>query len=212
MSEVKYSLNGKLFKDYGVYVSESFGLMDALKRRPVKSYQWAEYHGESVDLSNPKYEAREIALNCFIVGENWQDLFNQFNFMIRDEFAKPGTQRLHIKPFGYNTLAYEVYITDEIKVDKRFRNGEMVGIFTMKLIEPNPIKKVLKASQGSISLSYESTSETEIFWGDGTKSVVAGNASVSSRSVPTNAIVIIAGNINEITNFTTNVAVLWEKL
>ena len=72
MGEVKYSINGKYFKDYGIYVSSSLGLLDALKRKPIKTYDWAEYHGESLDLSNPKFEAREIALNCFIKGNNYQ--------------------------------------------------------------------------------------------------------------------------------------------
>ena len=183
MGEVRYSINGKYFKDYGVFVSDSIGIADTLKRKPVKTYDWAEYHGNSVDLSNPKFESREIELKCFIVGSNWQDLFNKFNAMVRDEFSKSGTQRLLIEPFGYKTLPYEVYMTDEINVDKTFREGQMVAIFSMKMIEPNPIKKVLYLTENTLNLSYNSSKETEIFFVNGEKTTARGNVSLSGKTL-----------------------------
>ena len=46
MSEVIYSLNGKFFKDFGVYISESKGLLDKPKPKARKTYDWAEQHGK----------------------------------------------------------------------------------------------------------------------------------------------------------------------
>lgn len=212
MGEVKYSINGKYFKDYGIYVSSSLGLLDALKRKPIKTYNWQEYHGESLDLSNPKFEAREIVLNCFVKGNNYQEMFENFRNVVLSEFQKSGTQRLLVEPFGYKALPYEVYMIDEVKIIKEFSESTSIGVFSIKLIEPNPIKKVLFLSGTSLNLSYNSSKETEIFYGNGTKDIVKTNASFSGKVLPENSIIIIAGDIDGITNLTTNATVLWEKL
>ena len=60
MSEVIYSLNGKFFKDFGVYISDSKGLLDKPKPKSRKTYDWAEQHGRQIDLSPAKYDEREI--------------------------------------------------------------------------------------------------------------------------------------------------------
>ncbi|NML70025.1 hypothetical protein HHL23_09450 [Chryseobacterium sp. RP-3-3] len=177
MSEVKVSLNGKNFKDFEVYVSEYNNLVGKLERKDITTYDWAEYHGSSPDLRKPKFKERQLELKCFIRGDNWESLFGNFKDFIIEEFSKPGTQRLHIKPFGGKTLAYEVYVKDEIIPEKTFRNGEMFGVFSVKMIEPNPIKKVLRTMLDQFSLSYEIDSETEIFMGDGTKQIGRGNVS-----------------------------------
>lgn len=213
MAEVRYSLNGKYFKSYGVIVSESKGLADVLKRKKVNTYDWAEYHGISVDLSSPKFEAREIELRCFIMGDNWQQLFDNFNAMIRDEFAKPGTQRLLIEPLGHKELVYDVYMQDGVSVDKTFANGQMIATFSLKLIEPNPVKMVLRFSGTSLNLSYNSPYQTEIIYGTGLKETGKGNVSFTGKTLPAGIkYIVIAGNIENITGLTTNATVLWQRL
>ena len=212
MGEVNYFINGKKFRDYGIYVSSSLGLLDALKRKPIKTFNWPEYHGESLDLSNPKYEAREIVLNCFVTGDNYEEMFINFRNIVMTEFQKSGTQRLMVEAFGLKALPYEVYLIDDVKLLKEFKNSKTVGTFQLKLIEPNPIKKVLFLSGTSLNLSYNSTQETEIFYGNGTKDLVKTNASISGKTLPANSYIIIAGDIDGITNLTTNAVVLWEKL
>jgi hypothetical protein len=175
MSEVKYSLNGKNFKDFGVYVSESNNLVGLLERKTITQYDWAEYHGISPDLKNLKFKEREIELKCFIRGNDWETLFDNFRNFIIKEFSKSETQRIHVEPFGYKTLAYEVFMKDEIRPEKQFSNGEMFATFTLKMIEPNPIKKVLKTSLDQLNLKYSCPSETEIFLGDGTKQIGRGD-------------------------------------
>lgn len=179
MSEVKYSLNGKPFKDFGVYVSESLGLVGLLESKNFTQYDWAEYHGIAPDLRKPKFKERTVELKCFIRGNNWEELFNNFMTFVIGEFAKSGTQRLHVEPFGFKTLPYEVFMKDEVKPEKQFSDGEMFAIFTLKFIEPNPIKRVLKTTLDTFKLSYEIDSETEIFFGDGTKQTGRGNVSLT---------------------------------
>jgi uncharacterized ubiquitin-like protein YukD len=181
MGEVRYSINGNYFKSFGIYVSESKGLGDTLKRKKSNSFDWSEYNGSSIDLMRPRYESREIELNCFIEGPNWQLLFDKFNTIIRDEFSKSGTQRLLIEPFGYKAMPYEVYLEDSVQLTKRFKDGQMFGTFSLKLIEPNPIKKVIYFTGSSLNLSYNSQSETEIFYGNGLKETAKGNVSLSGK-------------------------------
>lgn len=174
MAEVKYSVNGKYFKDYGVFISESEGLFDALKRKSVNTYDWAEYHGISADLSNPKYEAREITLKGFVTGATWEVMKSNFDAIVL-EFQKPETQRLMIEPFGIKPLVYEVFMTESAPLKKAFRDGKTVGTFAIKLIEPNPLKIVYTTNADLIDISYLSKYESEVFWGDGTKNIFRGN-------------------------------------
>lgn len=180
MSEVKYFINNKNFRDYEVYVSDSIGLTDAVERKTVQSYDWAEYHGISPNLRNAKYKERKIQLKCFVDGENWEVMNARF-LDFKNQFTKTGTQRLHVVPFEFKTLAYEVYMQDDIALEKTFRKGRMVGVFTINLIEPNPIKTILKTSLDKFKLSYESTTETEIFFGDGTKQTARGNVNFTKN-------------------------------
>lgn len=178
MAGIKCSVNGKNFKDFGIYVSKYDGLFDALKRKKVNSYDWTEYHGESLDLSNPKFEAREISLKCFVVGDNWLQMKTNFDTVVL-EFQKAGTQRLLIEPFGEKPLPYEVFLYEDVNLNKDFNEGKMVGVFTLKLIEPNPIKTVFVTDLDIVNLSFLSGDESEIFWGDGTKNVFSGNCTVT---------------------------------
>lgn len=174
MAEVIYSVNEKRFKDFEVYISESEGLFDPLTPKPVNFYDWPEYNGSAPDLSNPKFESREINLKGFVVGEDWLQMKLNFDEII-SEFQKPGTHRLLVEPFGMAPLIYEVYLEDGGSLEKRFKEGEMVGIFSLRLIEPNPIKKVFFTLEDTVTLSYSSPYESEVFWGDGTKVIFSGD-------------------------------------
>lgn len=161
MSEVKYTVNGKYFKYFGVYVSGSKGLLGKLKPRERNSYNWAEYHGKQIDLSATKYEAREFTLECFIRAANIDELTERFNsFMI--DFDKSGTQRIIVEPFGYKPYVFDVVLTDKPDLEKQFKDGEMFGTFNLSLMEPNPIKRILYTSNPNFTLSYNSSTETDI--------------------------------------------------
>lgn len=172
--EVKYSVNGISFKDHNVLVSSSDGLFNGLKRKKLISYDWAEYNGDSPDLSDPKFEARKIVLKCFVIGNDWFEMKSNFDTIV-GEFQKAHTQRLLIEPFGVKPLPYEVYMDSETALTKAFNGGEMVGVFTLELFEPNPVKKVLTTDLDIINLNFLSDSETDIFWGDGSKNIFKGD-------------------------------------
>lgn len=188
MSDVKYSLNGKYFKFFGVRVESSKGLLDKLKPRDRQSYVWAEYHGRQLDLSAPKYDARDIVLSCFVKGDNIETMTEQYNALL-SEFDKSGTQRLLVEPFGYKPFVFDIVLTDKSELEKEFREGEMYGKFSISLQEPNPIKKILYTRQTQLTIAYNSSTDTDIII-DGErfvgKSVVTFSKALSLRNILTN--------------------------
>lgn len=160
MNEVLYNINGKYFKDFGVFISESNGLMDKPKPKPRKSYDWAEYHGKAVDLSKPKYDEREIELQGWIEGEDWANMKQNFDSLMA-EFDKEGLARLVIEYLN-NALVYDVYLSDDAELKKDFRKGRMVGFFKLKMKEPQPIKKVFKLIGNDLQLSFNSEKWVDI--------------------------------------------------
>ncbi|WP_288447903.1 phage tail domain-containing protein [uncultured Chryseobacterium sp.] len=175
---LKWSINGRDFADFGINVQESKGVLDKLKPRERNAYTWAEYHGKQYDLSKPFYEAREMELQCWLKAEDSDQLTTNFNAFL-SLFDTKSTKRFEIEPFGNKEYAYEVLLNGPAELTKEFRDGEMYGNFSLKLIEPNPIKKILKTSLDTFKLSYEIDSETEIFFGDGTKQTGRGNVSLT---------------------------------
>lgn len=157
--EVIYSINGKYFKAFGVYISESKGLLDKLKPKPRKSYDWAEYHGKVVDLSAPKYEEREITLTGWIEGKNWHEMKQNFDALL-SEFDKGGLVRLLVE-FG-KELVYDVFLADGVELEKSFKESEIIGKFSLKLKELNPVKKVLKLVGNNLLLSFDSEDWVEV--------------------------------------------------
>lgn len=186
MSEVVYSLNNKPFKDFGIYVAESQGLLDKLKPKKLKGYDWAEYNG--IVLSNEKtlYDVREISLKCFLIGNDWLQLKNNFDLFL-SEFDKRGQQRLIVEPFGMKPLVYDVVLVDDVPLVKSFRNGQMVGLFTLKLVEPNPIKTIYKTASNIVNIQFYSSKLVTVHFGDGTWSNVRGNVNIT-RDYSTNQI------------------------
>jgi hypothetical protein len=71
-SEIIWRLDGQNFKDWGVYVEGSDGLLDMPRMKEPFRVDWADMHGEVIDLSRKRYEAREITLSCWMKATgNW---------------------------------------------------------------------------------------------------------------------------------------------
>lgn len=136
---VAYKINSVTFISKKAYVSQSHGLIDRPERKPVLSYEWPDETGTQYDLVNPlQYKERKIWLEMFILGTNWNEIKSNFK-AIMDEFDKAGTQSLSVTPFtGGTELKYEVIIDGAVILNKRFQDGDMVGTFTLSMIEPNP--------------------------------------------------------------------------
>jgi hypothetical protein len=214
-----YRLDGVDFKEYGVYVSDSEGVVSRPKLKNMATVSWDNYHGESVDLQHKFYEPREITLSCFIKANSKNDFITKVS-TFEHLFDNTGTNRLVIDVHPIKPLIYEVYCKDEIAVSKKWNDELMVGTFKLKLIEPEPVKRILKhirVSEATKTCAITLTTQklVNIYWGDGIVDFdVSGENLTISHNYAQNGdyFPIVTGCIDEISTFTTNAIVVWNKL
>ena len=217
--EQAYLLDGVDFKEYGVYVSGSEGIMNRPKLKTPTSVSWDNYHGESVDLSHKFYESREITLSCFVKASSKMDFIKKVT-TFEQLFDKTGTNRLVIDVHPVKPLIYEVYCKDEIEMSKTWNDNLMVGTFKLKLVEPEPVKKVLKhirvgEATKTCTIKMTTTKYVNIYWGDGNVDYdVYGASKTVKHDYDANGdyFPVITGCIDEIKAFDTNAIVVWDKI
>lgn len=131
---VQYVINNKDFKTFGVYVSDSSGILDTPKPKNIQRYNWREYHGSVVDLRNICYEERNILLKCFVVGNSEADFVEKVN-----GFTKhlSGSLKLSVN-IGEVSIICGCYLEKGIEVKKKWRGGTMVGEFDLSLCNADP--------------------------------------------------------------------------
>ncbi|HCD9234507.1 TPA: hypothetical protein NEG48_001489 [Elizabethkingia anophelis] len=185
MEEVVYSLNGIEFNTknnpYKIFVSKSDGLMAKLKPKAKTTYEWPNQHGkQSNPLQKVRYESREISLECWVEGSGWKEMKDNYDALM-SEFDKLGTQRLIISPFGTTTpLIYDVALVESSDPKQAFNKGEMVGVFTIKMTEERPVKKVLYTASTNLQLSFNSPSQVIINI-DGKAQQAKGDVSINTN-------------------------------
>lgn len=217
--KVSYLLNGVDFKEFGIFVSASDGVLNRPKLKALTSVSWDNYHGEDVDLNHNYLEPREITLSCFIHAKTKNDFILQV-LRFERQFDKKGLHRLMIDAHPTKPLVYEVYCKDEISITKQWDDSLMVGTFKVKLIEPQPVKRVLKHIRTSdetktCNIKISTSKYINVFWGDGTVSEdIAGENIMLSHDYKENGeyFPIITGCIDEIKNFQTDAIIVWNKL
>jgi len=217
-AQLNYSIDGVNFKDFGVVVSESKGVLDTPKFKAPFSVNWPDYHGTTVDLANRRVESREIELRCWIRAAGYKD-FTTKAIRFMDVFCKDGTRRLSIDIHPTKPLVYEVYNNSGINISKRWRNEEMAGTFTLKLTEPDPVKRVVRHQRSSdstktLTITLTSNKVVTVYWGDGTQDEIYGTNISRSHQYTKDGVyyAIVAGVIEEITNFKTNGIIVWNKI
>lgn len=167
---IAYTVNGNDFTSLGVYVTSSAGLVNALKRKEGSKYDWREYHGEVVDLSLPRFEARDITLECLLRASSSFDLLEKFGAFM-ELWDRAGLQRLTVTIHPEKPLIYDVYRIEEVRLEREQGAGIAYGTFTLKLREPEPLKRVLRHTCTNPELPCTITSQGEALltagWGDG---------------------------------------------
>jgi PKD repeat protein len=216
---VVYKLDGIDLKTYGVCISSSDGLLSKPKLKAPVSLNWETYNGDVVDLSKRYYESREIQLGCLILADSNADLITKCNTFLA-LFDQAGTRRLSVTVDSSEPLCFEVYISDNVDIKKTWSSDNLIGTFNLKLIEPEPVKRVLKytrtsVSDKTVSITLTSSKLLNIYWGDGSHTFdVSGTAQIITHDYSTNGTyyIVVTGNIDEITSLTTNGTVVWIKL
>ncbi|MDR0419097.1 MAG: LamG domain-containing protein [Prevotellaceae bacterium] len=217
-TDVEYYIDGKNFKEFGVYVSASNGLVGKLSRKEALTVDWDNYHGKVVDKKRPRYKERTITLDCFIEASSNSSFVEWVNLFM-NQFDKGGDVRLKVEYDGKTKpLVYEVYCPDESDITKKWSDDIMVGTFKLKLIECEPVKKVLRhigsTANTKTQINVTSSKLLNIYWGDGSHTFdVSGTKTVEhTYTDPGIYDIIITGVIEDIENFSTNAIIVWERL
>lgn len=222
VAQLEYFIEGINFTEFGMRVESSSGVLDLPKLKSPASVDWADYHGKVIDLSEKRYQEREITLNCWLKASGKMDFVERCNSLF-SLFQKDGTQRLMISIHPTKPLVYEVYCEDGVAVSKSWHDDKMIGTFSLKLKEADPVKRVVRhqrinGSSAEVSIAFKSDKMVNIYWGDGTVDTdvygdCTGNNAIK-HTYQANGIyyIIAAGVIEDITNFTTNGIIVWNKL
>lgn len=214
---INYYISGVDFTTDGIYVSDSKGIIGGLKLRKPVTQEWPDYHGEVVDMAAPRYEARDITLECFMKATTKENFLSASQtFLAR--WMSAGMKRLMIIVDSTKPLIYDVYLSQGPEIDKKWNDATMVGTFSLKLREAEPVKRVYRfiAAAGALSVSMTVTSvkPVTIYWGDGAVSydiTTASGAQVHTYAAGTYYI-NIAGVIEDLTAVTTGATQIWSKL
>lgn len=221
-SDVEYYIDGRNFKEFGVYVSESSGLVGRLARKEALQIEWDSYHGTVRDKKRPRYKERTIELSCFMEASGRSAYVEWVNLFF-SQFDKEGNHRLKVEYAGSTKpLVYEVELLEESDPQKQWGKYDqdlMVGKFKLKLVEDEPVKKVLRhiggAANTTAKIKVSSSRLLNIYWGDGTHTYNVSGVDkevVHTYAEPGEYDIVIAGVIEDITSLSTNAIVVWDLL
>lgn len=222
ISQLEYYIDGTNLRDFGIRVESSSGVLDLPKLKSPTSNDWADYHGKVIDLTDKRYDEREITLNCWLKASGKMDFTERVN-KLYEIFRKDGTQRLMISIHPTKPLVYEVYCEDGISPSKTWHDDLMIGTFTLKLKEPDPVKKVvrhqkLSSTSQKLTVGFKSDKMVNVYWGDGEVDYdVYGDHTGDNALTHTytdNGIyyAIVGGVIEEISDFKTSGIIVWNRL
>jgi hypothetical protein len=219
IAQLEYFIEGINFKEFGINVSESNGVLDRPKLKSPFKVDWPDYHGEVVDLERKRVEVREIELKCWMKAGGKMDFVTKLNSFL-EIFQAGGTQRLTVDIHPTKPLLFEIYNESGFSISKRWHDDLMTGTFSLKLKEPDPVKRIVRHQRISeatktLTITLTTAKAVTIYWGDGTKDMdVFGNNITISHEYNKDGMfyAIIGGVIEEIKEFSTNGIVVWNKL
>lgn len=211
---VEFYVNNINFKSLGIVVEKLDGVLQMPQRKDPLRVDWEDYHGEVVDLMKPVLDVRNIELRCWMKAASQDELVSKWRTLC-DILESPGTFRLQIDA-GTKPLLFDVYHPEQLDTTVKWRKiGPYFHRFTLRLREPVPVKRVLKVTGSSVNISLTSRKILEISWGDGNKTmnVYGTGTSVSHTYASAGTYyVLINGNVEDITDFSTDAVVVWNRI
>lgn len=222
VTDVEYFINGINFKEFGVYVSDSKGLIGQLERKEGPTAEYDTYHGIARDHDYVRYKERTITLECFIEAAS-RSKFVEWLDQFYEQFRRKGTQRFRVEYNGSTKpLVYEVTMqqgSDPEKKWGRYNEGLMVGTFTLTLVEDDPVKMVLRhiatTDNSTTQFTVSTARRLTVAWGDGTftHKVQGDNATIQHTYANKGVYdIIIAGVVEDIASIATSDIIVWQKL
>lgn len=222
LTKMAHSLNGKdLWEDLGIRVEQSRGLVGTPAMKDPQTADWPEYHGISIDLQQVRVVERKIELDCWFIAPTRDaaiDKVAELSTEIRGSDLKR-----FVFQGGARVIPYDVYFPEEFNPEiPKWVEGEIVVKFTLVMVEPSPVKKVLKFVRTSdmnktVIVNLNTNKKNfSIFWGDGT---VTHNVRTPSGAPPTQVdheyavdgeyYITISGVVEKITNYSSNALQIW---
>jgi hypothetical protein len=212
--KIDYYIDGHKFSDYGIVVSSSKGLLAGLSPKDKIKTDWKDRHGEDVFLDNIVFQPRDIELECNLMAPDLATFMQRVSDFTKF-FYTPFKKRLNVG-ITDNALVYDIYLNAKIDIDKKWRDGQMVGKFNLSLREPEPIKQIFKYTYGGTALNLHITTDKRlnISYGDGQflNNVVGTNQTIT-HAYSQNGIyyIIVSGSMdNKVTS--TNALQIWKNL
>lgn len=195
---------------YGVTVESSEGLVGKPAMKNVEAFDWKYLHGSVPDLRNRRYENKEIKLNCWISADSKQKLVESLNeflgFFSHDELMwmkvswdnNDGHVIVIPDPHASKGVFSLVYLKSVSAIDYKYRFGKQIAKFSLTLIDPYPMKRVVKYQgiSGGDGVDYDIISDTEIdiFTEDGL-SVMDILSSSGHIACGNNVTILICGDV-----------------
>ena len=134
--KIQYSFDNRNFRDFGVFVSGSKGLIGKPPRKKPNIFEFPGESGHVADLRNVRYDPREIELTCFIKSNSAESIVSQYDGFTSLLTSATETKTLKIE-VGTKSLGYQVYLSNASVLNKTFSEGVNVGTFTLKFVEPD---------------------------------------------------------------------------
>lgn len=215
-----YFIDEKPFEDFLVYVSTSSGQIDALELKESVNVDWPGEHGIIIDLERRRFKERVIKLDCFVKCAGYMDFALKLNDFL-DRFTQNGLHRLRIDIDDYKHLVYEVYLPGGTDINKKWREGDFFGTFSLELREPEPVKRVLRFEATTANMTAKINMQGKkgaynIFWGDkqSDKDIFCETSQLMTHTFQQEGIyyIIVAGAIDDLINFSHNAVLVWNKL
>lgn len=214
---IRYSIDGVDLSSLGIIVQKAKGLFVMPKMKDPLKTSWPTRHGVLVDLSQPVYDVREITLECAIKADSRISFLTSLNSIIYTLLYKPNLRQLRVDLVEDKPLLYFCYMQDGLDVElaTKWNEANHIGLFTLKLIEPEPLKRVYMFNaqeQTQLSLQFNTTSLFTIYWGDGAVSTVSsGTTSANHQYAQGTYYIALVGMVNEIINLESypNLILVW---
>jgi len=132
----KDKINGKnLLSEFGLVIQTGTEeLLSFPTRKTTLTNDWREENGKEYDLTLPRFEDKEVTLQCAIVADNDTQFWAQYNAFF-EEITQSGWQTLYIDDHSQNYSFFYQKTGNWKKSTKRLKNVEKVFVkFSLTIV------------------------------------------------------------------------------
>ncbi|MDP3452054.1 MAG: hypothetical protein Q8R90_03775 [Bacteroidales bacterium] len=140
MAFVIYKIGNTDISSLKIYVTNGSGYIDFPKRKIPYRHEWLDEDGEEVELGDYKAEAREIKLECIVLGTTINDAYTKINSLISliDQSSFVRLEIIYDYPAVGQTgptskFQFDVFREEPVKVVKKLRKTGNAWTFTLIL-------------------------------------------------------------------------------